>query len=240
MFIEQISDRKVKVVLGGEIDIRINLKVNRLAELVKREFENCVNSIISYSSVYFEFGSEFDIERFTDLINSVDCDELMDKKDILVNEIPVCYDDEFALDKGYAEEYTGLCFDEIVRIHTERVYYIYFLGFLPGFPYLGGLDKRIHMPRKKEPRVLIKGGSVGIGGVQTGIYPIDSPGGWQIIGRTPVKLFDKRREEPFLLKSGEGVVFKPISRNEFDEIFSSANYDLKRYYVTYEKVFLND
>ncbi len=240
MFIERISDRKVKVILGNEINIDLNLKVNRIAENVKRELKNCVNIIISYASVYFEFDSSIDMEQFTTLLNRVDDFGLAEKKDILVKEIPVCYCDEFALDKGYAEEYTGLGFDEIVKIHTEKVYYIYFLGFLPGFPYLGGLDKRIHMPRKKEPRVLLKGGSVGIGGVQTGIYPIDSPGGWQIIGRTPVKLFDKEREEPFLLKSGEGVVFKSISRDEYDEIYNRVCYSVKSYFVSYDKVFSND
>ncbi len=106
----------------------------------------------------------------------------------------------------------------MIRIHSSRDYRIYMLGFLPGFPYLGGLDKRIHTPRLTTPRTKIPAGSVGIGGEQTGIYPMESPGGWQLIGRTPLKLFDVKRTERPLYEAGDTIRFIPITFEEYHKI----------------------
>ena len=108
-------------------------------------------------------------------------------------------------------------------IHSGREYLIYMLGFTPGFPYMGGMDEHIATPRLKTPRTAIPAGSVGIAGAQTGVYPIQSPGGWQLIGRTPYKLFDMDRAEPFLLKAGQKVVFKPITEEEYKAIERGEN-----------------
>ena len=128
--------------------------------------------------------------------------------------IPVCYDDEFALDIQQLAAAKNLSVDEVIQIHTSDVYKVYMLGFLPGFAYMGEVDDKIAMPRKQQP-VKIAGGSVGIAGKQTGIYPLASPGGWQIIGRTPLKLFDGNSNEPTLLKAGDTVQFYSITKNEF-------------------------
>ena len=106
----------------------------------------------------------------------------------------------------------------MIRIHSGRVYLIYMLGFLPGFCYLGGLDERIHTPRLKTPRLRIPAGSVGIGGAQTGIYPMDSPGGWQLMGRTPVRAYDPEREPPILFQSGDRIRFEPIDAEAYRQI----------------------
>ena len=111
--------------------------------------------------------------------------------------------------------------DEVIQIHVSKKYKVYMLGFLPGFPYMGAVDEQIAMPRKATP-VNIKEGSVGIAGKQTGIYPLASPGGWQIIGRTPLSLFDTTREEPTLLRAGDIVQFYSISKNEFEGIKKGA------------------
>lgn len=132
--------------------------------------------------------------------------------------IPVCYEAEFALDLERMEKVTGLSAADIVRIHSEAIYTVFMIGFLPGFPYLGGLDERLAVPRLAEPRLQVTAGSVGIGGAQTGVYPIDSPGGWHIIGRTPLRLFDTERAEPFLFAPGDEVQFVPINVAEFRKL----------------------
>ncbi|MCK5811485.1 MAG: 5-oxoprolinase subunit PxpB [Clostridiales bacterium] len=121
--------------------------------------------------------------------------------------IPVTYNTEFGLDLALASDYLKLSQDEIIDIHSSGKYTVYMIGFLPGFCYLGGLDKRIYLPRKKTPRLLIPKGSVGIASSQTGVYPLDSPGGWQIIGRTNLLLYNPYSEQPFLLLPGDTVRF---------------------------------
>ena len=135
-----------------------------------------------------------------------------------IHEIPVCYEGEFAEDLKDVAKINGLSTEEVISIHTGTDYLIYMLGFLPGFAYLGGLDKRIETPRLETPRTKIPAGSVGIGGNQTGIYPLASPGGWRLIGKTPVLPFDKRRKDPILYKSGEYIRFKRIDKETFDKI----------------------
>lgn len=128
--------------------------------------------------------------------------------------IPVCYDPALAPDLEQLAFRKGLSIEEVVSIHTGREYRVYMLGFLPGFSYMGEVDERIANPRKPAP-VNVEPGSVGIAGRQTGIYPFASPGGWQIIGRTPVSLFDSNKENPALLKPGDRVRFTAISKDEF-------------------------
>jgi inhibitor of KinA len=132
--------------------------------------------------------------------------------------IPVCYGGELGPDLAAVAVFAGMPEDEVVRVHSSAVYRVFMLGFVPGFAYLGLVDQRIAMPRLSTPRVRVPAGSVGIAGVQTGIYPSETPGGWQLIGRTPAKPFDPARSEPFLMKAGDAVQFYPIDREEFDTL----------------------
>ena len=133
-------------------------------------------------------------------------------------EVPVCYDAEFALDLAHVAEHAGLAEAEVVRRHSSARYRVNCVGFTPGFPYLSGLPAELTTPRRASPRTEIPAGSVAIGGAQTGIYPSKSPGGWNVIGRTPLRLFDHRNEPPAMLRAGDSVRFRRISREEFEQL----------------------
>ena len=132
--------------------------------------------------------------------------------------IPVCYGGEFGPDLPTVAHHAGMSEQDVVSLHCAHDYLIDMLGFLPGFAYLGGLDPRLHTPRLAEPRTEIPAGSVGIGGAQTGIYPLPSPGGWQIIGRSPLRPYDAEREPAFLYAAGDSIEFEAISPDEYAEI----------------------
>lgn len=132
--------------------------------------------------------------------------------------IPVCYDDKFGIDLDGLSTTKGLSRDEMIQLHTEVVYTVYFIGFLPGFLYLGGLNERLHTPRKKTPRLDIEKGSVAIGGKQTGIYPSQSPGGWHIIGNSPINFFNVNNNPPCFAKAGDYIQFYSVTLNVYNDI----------------------
>ena len=151
-------------------------------------------------------------------------------KDCRVVTIPVCYEGNFALDLQAVAKFHNISTKRVVALHTKPIYRVSFLGFLPGFPYLSGLSKQLHTPRKDTPRQTIIAGSVGIGGKQTGVYPQDSPGGWNIIGKSPLQFFNPIHTPPALLQSGDSVKFVSISPEEYYNIATSVqakNYTLE-------------
>ena len=136
-------------------------------------------------------------------------------------EIPVCYGEDFGPDMEFVAELNGLSTDDVIRIHSSVDYFVYMLGFTPGFAYLGGMDHRLFAPRLETPRDRVFEGSVGIASAQTGIYPVSSPGGWRLIARTPIKLFTPDSEPPFRYRAGDVIRFRPIDRIEFESISRS-------------------
>ncbi|MGG3608479.1 5-oxoprolinase subunit PxpB [Priestia megaterium] len=132
--------------------------------------------------------------------------------------IPVCYGGEYGPDLEYVARHHNLTTQEVISIHSEGEYLAYMIGFAPGFPFLGGLSERIATPRRPSPRTSIPAGSVGIAGMQTGVYPISTPGGWQLIGQTPIKLFLPEQNPPSLLQAGDIIKFEPISKEEYQEM----------------------
>lgn len=130
--------------------------------------------------------------------------------------IPVCYGGDLGPDLGAVAAFGGISADEVIALHASATYRVFMLGFVPGFAYMGIVDARIAAPRHSTPRVRVPAGSVGIAGVQTGIYPAETPGGWQLIGRTPIKPFDANRAQPFLMKAGDAVRFYAIDRAEYE------------------------
>ncbi|RYY20212.1 MAG: 5-oxoprolinase subunit PxpB [Chitinophagaceae bacterium] len=135
-------------------------------------------------------------------------------------QIPVCYGGRTGPDIEEVARYNKLGIKDLIRFHAERVYTVYMVGFLPGFPYLGGMNEKLATPRRLNPRNLVPAGSVGIAGAQTGIYPLDSPGGWQLIGRTPMRLFDPMSGSPALLSAGNRIRFSPITYEEYQYLSS--------------------
>jgi inhibitor of KinA len=132
--------------------------------------------------------------------------------------IPVCYGGAYGPDLAAIASERKISVDNIVHLHSNCVYKVFMIGFLPGFAYLGGMAPQLAMPRKTTPRKVVPAGAVGIAGQQTGVYPLESPGGWQLIGQTPVNLFNIKNSPPALLKAGDRVIFKPISVDEFKEL----------------------
>ncbi|RTE51899.1 5-oxoprolinase subunit PxpB [Arenibacter aquaticus] len=130
--------------------------------------------------------------------------------------LPVCYDQEFGLDLEEASSFLGLTTEKLITMHTQQAYTVYCIGFLPGFMYLGGVPKELEVARKPNPRPKVLKGSVGLAGKQTGIYPQDSPGGWNIIGKCPVPMFDVKKENPCFVSVGDKIKFKPISKAEYE------------------------
>jgi len=131
-------------------------------------------------------------------------------------EIPVCYGGDFGPDLDYVAQHNKLSREKVIEIHTSGKYLVYMIGFAPGFPYLGGLSELISTPRRQSPRLSIPAGSVGIAGMQTGVYPIETPGGWQLIGSTPLQLFRLQDNPPSLLRAGDMIRFVPISAKKYD------------------------
>lgn len=185
-------------------------------------YQELEESVPAYASLTLFFKEALNqsklIERLKELYNRRVSVKLNSK----IWNIPVCYDTSFGIDLEALSETTNLSIEEIIRKHSAKSYLVYFIGFLPGFLYLGGLNEQLHFPRKNTPRLQIKEGSVGIGGAQTGIYPIDSPGGWNIIGNTPITLFNKSQEVPCFAKSGDRIRFKPIGLKEHTNILASV------------------
>ena len=231
------GDTSVAVVFGDEISAAINQEIRAFDEALNEEqIEGVFETVPTYCTLTVHYAPE--IIRYSELRQKLQAllsvSHKAQKLNAIVMEIPVCYGGEYGPDLDFVAKHNHLTPEEVVRIHASAEYLIYMLGFTPGFSYMGGMDERIATPRLERPRVLIPAGSVGIAGKQTGIYPIDSPGGWQLIGRTPVHLYDAQRDDPILLDAGLHVKFVPIDDAEFKRIVQRI--ELGRYHChTYVK-----
>jgi KipI family sensor histidine kinase inhibitor len=202
----------------NRIDPDVNARAIALARAVRTVGWPCLRDVVTgYRSIAVYVDPLLaDHRRLRDdlqlLADQTAAGEAADER---IVEVPVCYGGEFGPDLQDVAAFGGCSEAEVIERHTGREYRVYMVGFVPGFPYMGTVDARIAAPRRQTPRVRVATGSVGIAGPQTGIYPRETPGGWNLIGRTPVRPFDERRSEPCLFRAGTRVRFVPISVSEF-------------------------
>ena len=226
-----LGDSAVTIDLGNRICGTLNNKVLTMQQWLKlHPFDWIKDIIVGYSSISIVYDpvliykkNKLRTTAFAFVKETLE-KIYLDSKDSFVQhreevELPVCYDEPFGTDLSFIAESKQLSVEEVIGIHLSRTYRVYMMGFLPGFPYMGEVDKRIQIPRKQKPEP-VHAGSVGIAAGQTGIYSLDSPGGWQIVGRTPITLFQPNETSPVRLHAGQSVRFYRVSVAEFSELAS--------------------
>jgi inhibitor of KinA len=215
-----MGDGSMIVELGNTISPAINRKVSALTFLLeKNSLDGIVDIVPAYRSILISYQPlKIDARALKTWIDG------MQERAMEISlpepetvDIPVVYGGHHGPDLEWVAQYHGITPDEVIRLHTANMYYVYMIGFTPGFPYMGELPQELDTPRKETPRTAIPEGSVGIAQRQTGIYPVASPGGWQIIGRSPIKLFIPSHDPPALLKAGDLVRFSPIDEKDFSQ-----------------------
>ena len=215
------GDCGLLVEYGDIIDPDVNNKVRSMAMVVEQDSPEGVTEIVpTYRSLLIVYEPSItNPAKLQKTLKTLEArlDEIMIPPPDTV-EIPVCYGGEFGPDIAYVAESHHLTVEAVIELHCQPEYLIYMVGFTPGFPFLGGLSEKLHTPRLETPRTFVPEGSVGIANNQTGIYPVASPGGWQLIGRTPVKLFAPGRDNPFLYQAGDRIKFSPVSAEEYSRI----------------------
>jgi inhibitor of KinA len=215
-----VGDRALLVEIGSSVDLEVNRRVHALDRALcqarVRGVQECVPTYCSLL-VYYD-PSETSSETLTYCLKDLEATlaepRVVAQKRVI--EVPVVYGGEYGPDLYYVAKYHNLREDDVVRLHYSKLYTVYMLGFLAGFPYLGEVADEIATPRLRTPRLRVPAGSVGIAEKQTGIYPRESPGGWQIIGRTPLNLFDVEKRPPAFVLPGDTVRFTPIGKDSFE------------------------
>lgn len=222
----QAGEQGLVVEFGNEINPTINRRVRQLGDLLSAADITGVMEIIpTYRSLMVYFNPLviprdrmiFQVQALIEKENANN-EEVSTDQETREVEIPVCYGGEFGPDLDFVASHNGLTIPEVIEIHSAGNYLIYMLGFTPCHPYMGGMSERIATPRLEKPRTAVPAGSVGIGGPQTVIYPIESPGGLRLIGRTPLRPFDPGARNPFLFTAGDYLRFRPITLAQYREI----------------------
>jgi len=222
------GDSAVVVEFGNAIDPTVNNLVNQLMlNIDNKRPDGVLDMVPSYRSLMIYYDPL--INSFEQLVKELKeikgLDNDFSKREFRTVEIPTLYGGEMGPDLSFVAEHNELSIEQVIEIHSGAEYRVYMLGFSPGFPYLGGMPESIETPRLSSPRTLIPAGSVGIAEKQTGIYPNASPGGWRLIGKTPIKLFNPEAYPPALLQPGDHVKFVPIDEETFDKLKTSLNGD---------------
>ena len=231
------GDRAILINFEQKIEPAINDQVIALKQLLNEsQIDGLKDTIPAYCSLTVVYDPlEASYDKLCDQI--LQLAQLADKTPDFKSQtfdIPVCYGDEFGPDLEDLSEDIGVTPDDITSTHTSLAFRVYMIGFLPGFVYMGSLPDSLKCNRKKTPRLKVPARSVGLAGIQTGIYPSEAPGGWQIIGRTPIRIFNAKNEQPFLFKAGDQVKFHAISKDEYQEIeadLDRGKFDMTSIYV---------
>jgi KipI family sensor histidine kinase inhibitor len=220
-FFRIAGDQGLLVEYGDGIDFEVNTKVRAMAIIMKQNTpKGVIETIPTYRSLLLVYDPSItnlaklqkELQKLEEQLEEIQ----IPPPDTV--EIPVCYGEEFGPDIEFVAETHNLSVKEVIQLHSDPEYLIYMVGFTPGFPFLGGLSEKLHTPRLETPRTFVPQGSVGIANNQTGIYPVSSPGGWQLIGRSPIKLFAPERPNPFLYQAGDHIKFRPITLEEYSRL----------------------
>ena len=221
MKLNNIGDSGVVCDFGDEVNQLINDNVIKLFQYIKKEvaighIQGILNFTPSYNKLIISFDPTItNTKNILDFLNSVDFSKLNSALDRKEWTVPICYD--FEIDLTHISKKLKIDRNDIIKIHSKTTFYIYMIGFVPGHPFMGDLDPKLYLNRLETPRVKVPAGSVGIVEKFCNIYPYESPGGWNIIGRTPIKLFNNKNEsQPCLLSPGDKIKFKSISKEEFN------------------------
>ena len=222
--ISSVGDCAISIDFGQVINPKINRQIRQVIEQIKvLQLDGIIELVPTYCALLVQYDAMvYTYSDICEILEPTLQESVTDSANELVTivEIPTVYGGEFGPDLGFVASHNHISEDEVVSIHSGTDYLVYMLGFIPGFTYLGGMDPRIATPRLSSPRTLIPAGSVGIAGEQTGTYPSDSPGGWQIIGCTPVTMYDMSKKQAALLRAGDYVRYVPIDDTEFYRIKS--------------------
>ncbi|MBB5172642.1 5-oxoprolinase subunit PxpB [Texcoconibacillus texcoconensis] len=219
--ITPLGDTGLRIHFGEKISPQINQLIRRFAILLEQqELPGVIEWIPTYTAISISYNpyivSYHDLKATLIEMKDKQTDATLPPARII--HMPTCYGGDYGPDLAEVAKRNGLREEEVISIHTASDYLTYMMGFTPGFPYLGGMSQKIATPRLAEPRAHVPKGSVGIAGSQTGVYPMSTPGGWQLIGRTPLKLYDPYRENPILLQAGDYLKFIAISKHEYQNI----------------------
>lgn len=234
MTYKSFGNRAILIEWPAKIDKKILKNVILFKnKILNHDIKSILEVIIGYNSLTITYV--YTIENIYSEFLALKSIYFSDSPQISVNNfhwrIPVCYDEKFGIDLQEISQKNELEIDAITDLHCDQIYTVFFIGFLPGFLYLGGLDKRLFFDRKSTPRLDVKKGAVGIGGMQTGIYPSQSSGGWNIIGNSPISFFNPKSEEPCFAKSGDEIQFYKIELEEYNQIKKQVeigSYELER------------
>ncbi|MGW7976004.1 5-oxoprolinase subunit PxpB [Staphylococcus xylosus] len=225
-----INEQTIMIYFEAQINHHIFNKVQQIRQyIINQKHPAIIDIVPSYRAIMLSIDiAQCDVNQ---VVEELKLDQLDNKLEAHTSRgakqinIPVFYGREYGQDLSEVASYNNLSEEEVVQLHTENTYLIYMLGFMPGFPFLGGLNPQLHTPRRQEPRTSIPAGSVGIANNQTGLYPMESPGGWQIIGRTPIRVFDINRSPMCLYNSGDTIKFYSIDEETFKHIQQSQLQD---------------
>jgi inhibitor of KinA len=215
------GDSALIVQLPARVDPAINARLVGLGDALRRRYAaSVIDAVVGYHTLTIYFDPlRVDPEWLEGEVRAVAQDDTeIDVREGGQIDIPVCYGGDLGPDLGDVAARIDATEDEVIRLHTSREYRVYVVGFVPGFPYMGVVDERLALPRRATPRTKVPAGSVAIAAGQTGIYPTETPGGWHVLGRTPVRPFDPARAQAVLLRPGDRVRFVPITRDEFDRL----------------------
>lgn len=222
------GDISLVMEFGNSISSEINSKIrNMVKNIEENPIVGLTEIIPTYRSIQIMYDPlQIEVETLIEKLKTLEASiGSSDDESFRIIEIPTFYGEDFGPDIGFVAEHNNISEEEVIKIHTGTDYLVYMLGFTPGFTFLGGMSEKIHTPRLQSPRTKIPAGSVGIAGAQTGMYPSETPGGWQLIGRTPVTLYDPEKDPPVLLNAGDYVRYVSVDKNEYNRILAEVEKD---------------